>query len=294
MKVIILCFVLIAVFYSASAKPVDDLDGKWEKFKVDFKKNYGDSEEESTRKELFRKTVEQVEAHNARYEKGLETYTQGINHFADLTPEEKKQYLGFRPSNSAAAPVQDVDSQWVKYKADFNKKYDSPEEEAQRKQLFVKTLQEVESHNAKYQQGLVTWTKGINQFADWTPEEFKRIQGTRLSSCRLLVKLKKLHTMNIACLCLVLLAVLHLGSSNPVDDLDAKWAKYKVDFNKKYVDPTEDARRKEIFKQSLIDIEEHNAKYKQGLVSWYKGINQFTDITKEEFAAMQGHREVSG
>lgn len=80
---------------------------------------------------------------------------------------------------AAAAPVQDVDSQWVKYKADFNKKYDSPEEEAQRKQLFVKTLQEVESHNAKYQQGLVTWTKGINQFADWTPEEFKRIQGTR-------------------------------------------------------------------------------------------------------------------
>lgn len=100
--------------------------------------------------------------------------------------------------------------------------------------------------------------------------------------------------MSIACLCLVLLAVLHLGSSNSVDDLDAKWAKYKVDFNKKYVDPTEDARRKEIFKQSLIDIEEHNAKYKQGLVSWYKGINQFTDITKEEFAAMQGHREVSG
>ncbi|XP_044745839.1 uncharacterized protein LOC123307543 [Coccinella septempunctata] len=201
MKVIVFCFVLIALYHLASAKPVDDLDGKWEKFKADFQKKYDSPEEEARRKELFRQTAEQVEAHNALHAQGLVTYTQGINHFADLTSEERKKYLGFgRPKNllnvkmkvvvfcvvliavfnlATPAPVKDVDAQWEKYKTDFNKKYDTPAEETRRKQLFVKSLEEVESHNLKYEQGLVTWTKGINQFSDWTPEEFKKIQGVR-------------------------------------------------------------------------------------------------------------------
>ncbi|XP_044765774.1 protein CTLA-2-alpha-like [Coccinella septempunctata] len=99
--------------------------------------------------------------------------------------------------------------------------------------------------------------------------------------------------MKIELFVLAVIGVLHLASSISVDDLDAKWIKYKNDFHKKYEDPTEEARRKEIFKLKLIDIEEHNAKYKQGLVSWYKSLNQFSDLTTQEFADLQGDTEVT-
>ncbi|KAL3284574.1 hypothetical protein HHI36_018731 [Cryptolaemus montrouzieri] len=79
-----------------SSRPVEDLDGKWEKFKVDFNRKYESPEEEATRKELFRVTVEQIEAHNARHAQGLESYTQGINQFTDRTPEERSKSFGLK------------------------------------------------------------------------------------------------------------------------------------------------------------------------------------------------------
>ncbi|KAF2904126.1 hypothetical protein ILUMI_02049 [Ignelater luminosus] len=38
------------------------------------------------------------------------------------------------------------------------------------------------------------------------------------------------------------------------------------------------------FLQNLKEFEEHNAKYEAGLVSYTKGVNKFTDMTKAEFA----------
>lgn len=50
---------------------------------TEFKRNYK-PEEEAKRKELFAKTRERVNKHNAEAAKGVHSYTLGINHFSDL------------------------------------------------------------------------------------------------------------------------------------------------------------------------------------------------------------------
>lgn len=37
------------------------------------------------------------------------------------------------------------------------------------------------------------------------------------------------------------------------------------------------------FKANLDVIEAHNVKYDQGLVTWYMAVNEFSDLTPEEF-----------
>lgn len=54
-------------------------------------------------------------------------------------------------------------------------------------------------------------------------------------------------------------------------------------FNKNYASASEHQARYEAFKSNLVDIEEHNIRYEQGLETWYKAVNQFTDMTPEEF-----------
>ncbi|XP_066259253.1 cathepsin L-like proteinase [Euwallacea similis] len=73
--------------------------------------------------------------------------------------------------------------------------------------------------------------------------------------------------------CLVLIA-----SAN-----QEEWANYKAKFGKVYASDAEHQVRYEAFKGNLQKIQEHNAKYDQGLVTWYMAVNDFTDLTAEEF-----------
>lgn len=62
----------------------------------------------------------------------------------------------------------------------FHKSYTNPEEEAQRFQIFQNNLKNIRDHNEKFARGEVTYTQGVNQFADLTHEEFKsRFTGLR-------------------------------------------------------------------------------------------------------------------
>jgi len=66
------------------------------------------------------------------------------------------------------------------------------------------------------------------------------------------------------------------------------WQKFKADHGKVYASPTEEAYRLGIFQQNVAKIEEHN---KKGL-SWTEGINQFTDLTKEEFVRLHARGKI--
>lgn len=55
-----------------------------------------------------------------------------------------------------------------------HKKEYEPEEDAKRFEIFKVNLQRIVEHNDKFSRGEVTFTMGINQFTDKTPEEFRR------------------------------------------------------------------------------------------------------------------------
>ncbi|OVA15891.1 Peptidase C1A [Macleaya cordata] len=72
-----------------------------------------------------------------------------------------------------------------------------------------------------------------------------------------------------------------MKSDKEVTDLYESWlAKH----GKVYNDLEEKERRFEIFKENLKFINEHNA----GNNSYKVGLNQFSDLTKEEFSQMLG------
>lgn len=54
-------------------------------------------------------------------------------------------------------------------------------------------------------------------------------------------------------------------------------------FKKTYDTADEDLKRKEIYFQNKQYVEEHNKRHETGEVTWKMGINQFSDLSKEEF-----------
>ncbi|RZB40822.1 cathepsin L [Asbolus verrucosus] len=64
-----------------------------------------------------------------------------------------------------------------------------------------------------------------------------------------------------------------------------QWSHFKVTHKKQYATPLEEAKKLKVFQDNLAAIEEHNAKYEKGEVTYKKSINQFGDLTKEEFLA---------
>jgi len=65
------------------------------------------------------------------------------------------------------------DQAWEEFKLQFKKGFRSMVDEANRKQIFLNNLDEVEQHNAKFDLGLSTYRQGINFYSDWTWEEFQ-------------------------------------------------------------------------------------------------------------------------
>jgi len=63
--------------------------------------------------------------------------------------------------------------------------------------------------------------------------------------------------------------------------LQAQWSQFKADHAKVYSSPAEEALRLSIFAKNVAKINEQN----RAGQSWKSGINQFTDLTKEEFVS---------
>ena len=61
------------------------------------------------------------------------------------------------------------------------------------------------------------------------------------------------------------------------------FSKYQFEFGKKYSSPKEYVQRKTIFETNLKEIEKHNELKGQ---TYTQGVNQFTDMSQEEFEAL--------
>ncbi|XP_031627140.1 digestive cysteine proteinase 1-like [Contarinia nasturtii] len=64
------------------------------------------------------------------------------------------------------------------------------------------------------------------------------------------------------------------------------WIEYKSEFGKQYDNETEEIRRFGIFLENKKYIEEHNKLYEMGNVSYDLGMNDFADLTDEEYWAL--------
>jgi len=85
---------------------------------------------------------------------------------------------------------------------------------------------------------------------------------------------------------LLVLALATVALSQPVENLDDEWHNFKITYEKEYEDEEEETLRKKVFMDNHKFVQEHNAKYQNGEVTYKVGINKFADLTAKEFASM--------
>ena len=82
----------------------------------------------------------------------------------------------------------------------------------------------------------------------------------------------------------ILLAIAIISFSNGATIFqEIQWNDFKLNFQKTYRSLTDEIVRKQNFLKNLKTIELHNAKYEQGLSTYYMGVNFYSDWTWEEF-----------
>ncbi|CAG9828866.1 unnamed protein product [Diabrotica balteata] len=95
-----------------------------------------------------------------------------------------------------SASALSLNEHWESFKAQHSKIYKNPIEERVRFSVFQSNLKLIKEHNAKYEQGLVGYTMGINQFADMTPEEFKAKLGMQAKNIPNIKKTRHIQDVN--------------------------------------------------------------------------------------------------
>jgi len=66
------------------------------------------------------------------------------------------------------------------------------------------------------------------------------------------------------------------------------WEAYKAEYGKQYVSRTADDAHKNTYLNKVSEVNKHNQEYEQGKHTWYKGINQFSDMTSAELENSMG------
>ncbi|XP_044761035.1 trophozoite cysteine proteinase-like isoform X1 [Coccinella septempunctata] len=246
----------------------DEVRRQWQEFQETYHKSYRSPVETRKRFTIFKQHLEEIEAHNKLYDEGKVTWKEGVNKFADWTEDELKEYInrgllnGDVTVRSMPTEDQEIQRKWNEFQKTYGKSYRSPVEAKKRFEIFKKNVIRIEEHNKLYEQGLVSDKEAINQFADWTEEEFEAYEKRGI------------------------IPEETAPSSEDVE-IERKWSEFQKTYKKSYRSPVEAKKRFEIFKKNVIRIEEHNDLYEQGLVSDKEGINQFSDWTEEEFEAYE-------
>ena len=98
---------------------------------------------------------------------------------------------------------------------------------------------------------------------------------------------------NVLCLCLMLSVVTNSFSYSPIENISKHdgrfqeiWSRWKIDFQKEYNSIKEEQMRSEIFFQNLKKIMIHNIEKEFNLHSYELGMNQFGDMTPDEWATI--------
>lgn len=78
----------------------------------------------------------------------------------------------------------------------YNKRYDSIDEETNRKRIFYENLHKIKLHNERFRQGLETFEMGINHFSDMTSSEFDTYLDANLSDSSFEKSVNEFHNVS--------------------------------------------------------------------------------------------------
>ena len=81
----------------------------------------------------------------------------------------------------------------------------------------------------------------------------------------------------------IIFLTLICGASSIMTNEDKIWEDFKLQFNKTYLDRTDESFRKLLFLETWKKIEMHNVKFEKGLTTYKQGINFYSDWTWNEF-----------
>jgi len=71
------------------------------------------------------------------------------------------------------------------------------------------------------------------------------------------------------------------------------WNQFKSQFGKTYATAAEENLRRSVFEEKVKRIAEHNVRADLGLVSYRRGVNEFSDMTHEEFRVQRNGLKMS-
>lgn len=83
---------ILVVLLSVQALP-NDSQKTWKKFKSTHNKQYKTLREDTNRRQIFEKNLQNVEDHNKLYNQGLNSYKLAVNDFSDYSNEEMQMLL---------------------------------------------------------------------------------------------------------------------------------------------------------------------------------------------------------
>ncbi|KAI1303013.1 Cathepsin L-like proteinase [Halotydeus destructor] len=138
----------------------------WQRFKAAFEREYTGGEE-ACRRAIFERNLATIVAHNLEADQGIVRSRTGVNRFTDMTTREIPRIRNrANPTGSSAAN----DALWQQLKTDFSKVYSAGEDKC-RRAIFDDAVDLINSHNQRFNQGLESYSMGVNQFADMTSGE---------------------------------------------------------------------------------------------------------------------------
>ncbi|XP_029437305.1 cathepsin K-like [Rhinatrema bivittatum] len=89
------------------------------------------------------------------------------------SPEKRRFSVLLLPAVMSDLPDASLDAEWEQWKKTHNKQYKNKEEEQKRRLIWEKRLQEINTHNQEHAEGKHSYTMGMNQFGDMTPDELR-------------------------------------------------------------------------------------------------------------------------